>query len=338
MKKTTIHDIARELNITFSTVAKALNDHPRIKASTKIAVKEMATKLNYQQNKLASSLKSGKTGIIGVLVPTLDVSFFSSVVHGIENVMNENGYSILLYQSKEQQAHEIKGIETFLQSRVEGIISSVSLETTCYNHFKELKEYGIPLLLFDRTVDEIGVPYVRIDDYQGGFIATEHLINKGCKRIIHISSQHNIKIFQERLRGYMDALSQYNIPIDDQLIITGNPSIELGMNCVKTLFENKIYFDGVFAFEDYTGLGVLKQLNTLGIKVPEEVKVIGFANEAFGAHITPTLSTVDQQTVKMGEESAKLFLKLLKGKNYYQDKAEGIILEPILIARKSTGE
>lgn len=337
MKKTTIHDIARELNITFSTVAKALNDHPRIKASTKVAVREMAAKLNYQQNKLASSLKSGKTGIIGVLVPTLDVSFFSSVVHGIESVMNENGYSILLFQSKELHAHEVSGIETFLQSRVEGIISSLALETSTFDHFKELKERGIPVLLFDRTVDEIGVPCVRIDDYRGGYMATEHLIKQGCKRIVHISTNQNIKIFKERLRGYKEALRDYNLPVDDDLIFYGDLSIELGMNCIQQLADNKVDYDGVFAFEDYTGLGVLKQLKKLNISIPDQVKLIGFANEAFGAHITPPLSTVDQQTVKMGEESARLFLKLLKSGEYYSTTPEQIILDPLLIIRESSG-
>ncbi|POY37472.1 LacI family transcriptional regulator [Solitalea longa] len=336
MKKTTIHDIARELNITFSTVAKALNDHPRIAASTKEAVKEMAIKLNYQQNKLASSLRSGKTRIVGVLVPTLDVSFFSSVVHGIETVMNSNGYNILLYQSKELYADEIRGIDTFLQTRVEGIISSIALQTSDYNHFIDLKKRKIPLLLFDRIVDEIGVPYVRIDDYGGGFMATEHLIKQGCKRIVHISTDQNVTIFKERLQGYKEALIKHGLPVDDSLIFTGHLSIELGRNCIQQLVNENIEFDGVFAFEDYTGLGVLKQLKELKINVPEQVKVIGFANEAFGAHITPSLSTVDQQTVKMGEEAARLFLKLIKENKYYEKEPEKIVLDPLLIPRTSS--
>ncbi|MCO4291581.1 LacI family transcriptional regulator [Solitalea sp. MAHUQ-68] len=336
MKKTTIHDIARELNITFSTVAKALNDHPRIAAATKEAVREMAIKLNYQQNKLASSLRSGRTGIVGVLVPTLDVSFFSSVVHGIETVMNENGYNILLYQSKEIYEDEIRGVDTFLQTRVEGIISSVALSTKNYDHFIDLKKRKIPLLMFDRTVDEIGVPYVRIDDYGGGFMATEHLIKQGCKRIVHISTDQQVEIFKERLRGYKEALLKYGLPIDESLIFYGNLSIELGKNCIKKLVDEKVDFDGVFAFEDYTGLGALKELKDLKINVPEQVKVIAFANEAFGAHITPSMSTVDQQTVKMGEEAARLFLKLIKENKYYENAPEQIILDPILIQRESS--
>lgn len=336
MKKTTIHDIARELNITFSTVAKALNDHPRIKASTKIAVREMAVKLNYQQNKLASSLRSGRTNIVGVLVPTLDVSFFSSVVHGIETVMNKNGYSILLYQSKEHYTQEVRGIETFMQSRVEGIISSIALETTDYKHYIELKERNIPLLLFDRTVNEIEVPSVRIDDYRGGFLATEHLIKQGCKHIVHFNTNQKSAIFRERLLGYKDALTKYNLPINEDLIFFGDHSIELGLNCIKQLHKNKIDFDGVFAVEDYTALGVLKQLKKYGIKVPHDVKVIGFANEGFSAHVSPSLSSVDQQTVKMGEEVAKLFLKLNKERLYYEDPPEQIVLEPKLIIRESS--
>lgn len=336
MKKTTIHDIARELNITFSTVAKALNDHPRIKDSTKAAVREMAVKLNYQQNKLASSLRSGRTGIIGVLIPTLDVSFFSSVVHGIEKVMNENGYSILLYQSNEHYAHEMRGIETFIQSRVEGIISSIALETSNYEHYLQLKERNIPLLLFDRTPREIEVPSVRINDYRGGFMATEHLIKQGCKRIVHITTKQNTNIFKDRLAGYKAALTQYNLPVDEELIFYGDYSIELGINCIKHLHEKGIDFDGVFTLEDYTGLGVLKQLKNYGIKSPKDVKVIGFANEAFSAHISPALSSVDQQTVNMGETVAELFLKLNKEHKYYENVPEQIVLEPLLIIRESS--
>jgi len=336
LKKVTILDIAKELNITFSTVARALNDHPAISATTKEAVKAAAAKLNYRQNKLASSLRSGKTHIIGVIIPSIELNFFSSVVHGIEKVMNENGYNVLLYQSNEMYTHEAKGIETFLQSRVDGIIASIAMETTDLEHYREIKNKNIPLLLFDRTNAALAVPSVKIDDFRGGYLATEHLIKQGYKSIAHITTQKSINIFSERLKGYKKALQTYNLPIDDRLIFYGKASIESGRSAIDHFYKEKIKFDAVFAVEDFTALGAIQELKTLGINVPEEVGVIGFANESFGAFITPTLSTVDQQTTKMGEEVAKLFLKLNKKQKFYEQAVEEIVLDPILIERDSS--
>ncbi|HEU4553176.1 MAG TPA: LacI family DNA-binding transcriptional regulator [Chitinophaga sp.] len=336
MKKTTIHDIARELNITFSTVARALRNNPAISEATRAAVHRTAEKLNYRQNKLASSLRSGNTHVIGVIVPSLHVSFFSSVVHGIEKVMNENGYSILLYQSNEMVQQEIKGIDTFLQSRVDGIISSVTLETTQYAHYEDIKKRNIPLIFFDRTLAALDTPSVTIDDYQGGFMATEHLVQQGYRRIVHITAAQDIPIFKERLRGYKDALHRYQIPVREELILQGQFSIEYGRSCIKQLREQGIAFDAVFALEDYTAMGVIQQLQAYNIKIPREAGVIGFANEAFGALVHPGLSTVDQQTVKMGQEAARLFLKTIQDKQAAGRPAEKIVLKPILIVRESS--
>jgi len=336
LKKITIVDIAKELNITFSTVARALNDHPAISAATKKAVRETADRLGYRPNKVASSLRSGKTKIIGVLVPRLDVSFFSSVVHGIEGVMNENGYTILLYQSQESIKQENRGIGTFLRSRVDGIIASISLETEDNGGFMEIKDRNIPLAFFDRVPPGLDVPSVTIDDYRGGFMATEHLINAGYRRIVHINQYRNINIFNERLRGYLDALAQYGLPVDENLIIKGDFSLEFGKRCVRELLEKDIEFDAIFTLEDFTAMGVVQELKAIGKRIPDEVGVVGFANEAFTSLVSPPISTVDQRTVEMGEEVARLFLKLLKKGDYYKHKPEKIVLAPKLLVRKSS--
>ncbi len=336
LKKVTIHDIAKELNIAFSTVARALNDHPAISEATKKAVRETALRLNYRQNRLASSLRSGHSNIIGVLVPSLDVSFFSSVVHGIEKIMNENGYSILLYQSNESSESEKKGLEIFLQSRVAGIIASVAKETVQYDHYAEIRKRNIPLLFFDRTIESVKVPAVTIDDYKGGFMATEHLIRHGYRRIVHITSGRSISIFQDRLRGYIDALKHYGLPVEEELILYGDSSIAFGKECVRQLHDRETSFDAVFALEDYTAMGVLQQLLADGVRVPVEVGVIGFANESFGALVTPGLSTIDQKTGIMGEAAAELFLEMLKSEDLYNNLPEKVVLEPLLIQRASS--
>lgn len=336
MKKVTILDIAKELNVTFSTVARALNDHPAISAATKKAVRETAERMNYRQNKIASSLRSGRTNVIGVVVPSLRVTFFSSVVAGIEQVMNANGYNILLYQSNETLDQEKKGIETFLQSRVDGIIASISTETTDYGAFQEIIKRKTPLIFFDRTIEQLDMPSVTIDDYKGGFIATEHLIRQGYRRILHISADREISIFKERLRGYIDALEYYNIPVDEELIIKGNFSLEFGKSVIREAHLSGLKFDAVFALEDYTAMGVLQQLLEFKVKIPDEIGVIGFANEAFGSLVTPQLSTIDQQTLAMGKEVAKLFLKLKKDEMTGEEKLEKIVLDPLLIIRASS--
>ncbi|WP_210489370.1 LacI family DNA-binding transcriptional regulator [Rufibacter aurantiacus] len=336
MKKTTIHDIARELDVTFSTVARALNDHPAISAATKAAVLETAKRLNYQQNKLASSLRSGRTNVIGIIVPSLDTSFFSSVVHGIEKVMNENGYSMLLYQTGESLKQEQKGIETFLQARVDGIISSVSGEIEGREFYEQISKRQVPLLFFDRAINELPVPSVTINDYQAGFVATEHLIKEGYKHIAHFTSDQNLTIFKERFRGYRDALEKYDLSMNEDMICKGRLSLEFGKESVTRLLEKEKDFDAVFAAEDYTAMGALQVLLERGIKVPQQMGVMGFANEAFGAFVTPSLSTVDQQTIRMGEETAHLFLKLIGNKDFYGTTPERIVLDPILLPRRSS--
>lgn len=336
MKKVTILDIAKELNITFSSVARALNDHPGISAATKKAVRETADRLGYRQNKIASSLRSGRTNTIGVIVPSLKVSFFSSVVSGIEEIMNNNGYNILLYQSHESQTQENRGITTFLNSRVDGIIASISTDTENGEAFEDVVNRKTPLVFFDRSIESIDVPSVTIDDYQGGFIATEHLIRQGYKRIMHITSSKNIGIFSERLRGYLDALKHYNIEADEQLIVKGDFSRNFGREVISRFYSEKVPFDAVFALEDYTAMGVLEQLRELNIQVPGEIGVIGFANEAFGNLVTPQLSTIDQQTLTMGKEVARIFLNLLKNDQSASKQPERIVLEPVLIQRASS--
>src|SRR6185369_14072060 len=181
ISKVTILDIARELNITAATVSRALNDHPGIKESTKKSVREVAVRLNYKHNRIASSLRLGKSNIVGVIIPSAEINFFGSVVHGIEKVAGENGYTVLIYQSNELYEYEKKGVQTFLQSQVDGVLASISKESMNLDHYMEIKKRGVPLVLFDRASDELGVSSVVVDDYAGAFEATKHLIEQGYR-------------------------------------------------------------------------------------------------------------------------------------------------------------
>lgn len=337
-ERVTIHDIARELNLTAATVSRALNDHPRISTATKRKVEEKARQLKYRRNKIASSLRSGKSHTIGVIIPSAQMTFFGSVVHGIENVASENGYSIILYQSEEKTAIEKKAIETFLSARVDGIIASIAKETIEFSHFIELKRRDIPLVFFDRANDDLKIPSVVVDDFKGAFMATEHLITRGYKRVAHISGPLHVKIFAERLAGYKAALKKHGIKFESQLVYKGDISIDSGKDAVAYFFSLPVPPDAAFVAEDFTALGLIKGLSERKIKIPDAFGVIGFANEGFDEYITPSLSSVDQQTVQMGKEAFGLLMEIIEGndrKQAIRHQAK-IILEPILCIRESS--
>jgi len=334
--KATISDIARELNTTPATVSRALSDHPKISAETKKSVLEVASRLNYKRNRIASSLRSGKSHIIGVIIPSAEINFFGSVVHGIESMANLHGYNIIIYQSNESWDHEVKGVETFLTARVDGIMASIAKDTHEYSHFAEIKKRGVPVVFFDRASDDLDIPSVVIDDYKGAYLATEHLIRKGYQRIAHISGPQHLKVFNDRLRGYLGALQTYKIGADYNLIYHGNVSIESGKEAIRHFLQLPVVPDAFFAVEDFTALGVIQELKDRNCNIPADFGVIGFANELFGEHISPSLSTIDQQTVQMGREAFSLLIQLIDNKEPLNTKQRKIILEPVPVFRAST--
>jgi LacI family transcriptional regulator len=334
--KITIADIARELNTTPATVSRALSNHPGISDKTKKSVRQAAAELNYKRNRIASSLRSGKSHLIGVIIPSAEINFFGSVVHGIESVANTHGYNVLLYQSNESREYEEKGLESFLQARVDGILISIAKDTIDYSHLKEIKARGIPIVFFDRANDDLGIDSVVIDDYKGAFMATEHLIAKGYRRIAHISGPQHLKNFYDRLKGYMGALQANKMKVDPSLIYSGNISIESGKDGVRHFWNMPDHPDAIFAAEDFTALGAMGELKERRIRIPEEVGLVGFANELFGEYITPRLSTVDQQTIQMGKSALSLLVDLIEKKETTGHRQQKVVLEPLLISRDST--
>ena len=332
----TIADIAKKLNTTSATVSRALNDHPGISIKTKKRVLQAAEKLHYRRNTVASALRKGQTGIIGVIIPSAEINFFGSVVHGIENMANQNGYNVLIYQSNESWEHEQKGIETFLNARVDGIIVSMAKEKNDHTHFVNARQTKMPIVFFDRTNDELETDSVSIDDHKGGYMATEHLIEQGYKRIAHISGPQHLKIFKARLEGYKAALKKNGIPFDPRLVYTGDVSIEAGRHAVQYFLELPVPPDAVFAVEDFTALGAIKELKHNNISIPKDFGIIGFANESFGEHISPSLSTIDQQTVTMGKEAFLLMLELIEEKSNKRGPVQKRILDPIPVFRNSS--
>ena len=334
--KITIKHLAKELNVTTATVSRALNNHPRISNATKEAVLAMADKMNYRRNRIASSLRSGKTHTIGVIIPSAEINFFGSVVHGIESIANEKGYNILLYQSNESAEYERKAIDTFIDVQVDGVLASIAKETRDISHYLSLKKKGIPLVFFDRSVNMTNISSVLVDDFKGGCMATEHLLQQGYRRIAHISGQQHLKIFKDRLDGYKYALHAAGIEVKESFIYNGNVSIQAGKDAMEYYCSLPQLPDGIFAVEDFTALGVIKAAREKNIKIPDELGVIGFANESFGEHITPSLSSIDQQTVLMGKESFKLLLDQIYEKDLHHQKKVNITLEPLPFYRQSS--
>lgn len=334
MQKATIHDIAEKLNITASTVSRALNDHPRISDATKKLVQKTAKQLNYQPNNIAAALRNGRSSIIGVIVPTADRSFFASIVRGIEEIANNINYKVIICQSYDNFEKEVLTIDALLSARVDGIIASIGKNTETFDHYKQAVAKGIPLVLFDRTTDQLDVSQVVIDDHLGAYKAVEHLIQQGCKRIAHFTSAKKVSVFKERYRGYVDALRDNEIPFDEDLVVASNLQLEDGRSSMKKLLELKERPDAVFSSSDYGAMGAMQVLKERKISIPGEVALVGFSNDPFTSFTDPPLTTVDQFSISMGTVTAELFFEQLKStKKFIPQKT---VLKPELVIRESS--
>ena len=323
------------LNISAAAVSKALHDDPRISAKTKKAVKEAAKKLNYQPNHLASALRNGKSNLVGVIVPRTNSNFFSSVIENIEEVLNKEGYNIIITQSNESYKKECNNIDALLFTQVDGIIASMANETTKLDYYEKIKTSGIPLILFDRGENDLNVDYIGIDDYKSSHVIVDHLVNQGCKRIAHISGFKRTRIFNNRIKGYIDAIKKHNLPMDDELLIESSLTMENGRERMLQLLSLEERPDAVYVAGDYAALGALQVLNEQQIKVPDEIALVGFGNEPFTDMITPGITSVNQHSKEIGRLAAKTFLNYTE-KETFKQSLNKQILEATLITRASS--
>ncbi|MGO4920227.1 LacI family DNA-binding transcriptional regulator [Maribacter spongiicola] len=334
-KRTTLKDIANVLGISTAAVSKALNDDPRISVKTKKAVKQVAKELNYQPNHLASALRKGKSKLVGVIVPRTNSHFFSSVVESMEGVLNKAGYNIIITQSNESFQKECNNIDTLLYLQVDGIIASMANETVDLSYYEKIKSNGIPLILFDRGENDLNVDYVGINDYDSSHIIVEHLIAQGCKRIAHIGGYRRTRIFNNRIRGYIDAIKKHDLPHDDELLIESSLTLEDGRQQIEKLLLLKNRPDAIYVASDYAALGALQVLKEKNIKVPEEIKLVGFGNEPFTSLVTPSITSVSQHSKQIGKLAAETFLSYVD-KDVVKQSLNKIILDSELIIRDSS--
>lgn len=319
MKKTrtTITDIANELGVSPSTVSRSLNGHPAISDKTKKAVLRLARKKNYQPNLLALNLLQKRTNTIGVIVPEITGYFFSSVINGIQDLVQTEGINIIIGQSNESYKEEKRIVQTFLSINVDGFLISPSLKTKKFDHLKSLVNNNIPLVIFDRDCEGLdNIDKVFVDEYSGALSAVEYLIKSGCKRIAHIAGKQTLSTARHRLQGYKDALEKNNVPFHDAYVVeTSGFKPEHGIKATKKLLSLPEPPDAIFTINDGVAIGAMYIIKDLGIKIPEEISIIGFDDSPHSSYFKPSLSTVWQPTYEMGMLSARILLKRIKANN-----------------------
>lgn len=308
MSNTTIIDIARQLGISKSTVSRALSNHPDISRATKDAVNEVAQRLNYIPNTVASSFRNKKTKVIGLLMPQISHFFFPSVIQGIEEVVHKKGYNLLILQSNELVEREIENLKILIANNVEGILASVSLETKNYSHFQHVIDIGLPIVFFDRVVKDMKADIVLVDDITGSVKAVRHLLDNGKKRIAICTGNMNLLISKNRLQGYKTALIEHGIPIDEQLIMSCDTPGE-AEHQTSQLLNSTNPPDGIFAISDLTMTGVMKAIFKKNLHVPEEIDVIGFCEEPFRSMYNPPLTAIEPMGYEIGQKATDMLFE-----------------------------
>ena len=335
--KATLKQIAKELNVSVSTVSKALNDSPEISSLTKIRIKEYAKLKNYKPNVIGLNLKNRKTKTIGVIIPNILNSFFAKVFSGIEKVADEKGYNVIMCISNESLEKDTHTLEMLSNGTIDGFIVSVSEEAQKnheYNHFSSIINDGTPIVMFDRIAAEVDCDKVIVDDYDSALNSTQHLINLGCKNIALLSSIDNLSVGKLRAEGYLKALENNTIPVNSNIILRADSEEDLNSK-IENIFENNT-IDGVFALDENDSVAALKIGLKKGYKIPEELSIIGFADGILASRrLSPSLTTVSQHGVDIGEVAAKLLIDRLESKEEHVPY-ETVVIKTKLKEREST--
>jgi len=335
--KTTIHDIAHELGLNASTVSRALANNPVVSQKTRKLVRAKATELNYQPNRIAAALRRGRSNILGVIVPAIDRAFFASVIRGIEEKADEQGFHIIVCQSYDSSEREQTMIDTLLRLQVDGILISVAKDgKTDKAYYRQLISGGVPIQFFDTIPEGLEVPAVVIDDEQGGFDATTHLINSGYRRIAHLRGPQHLHIYRDRYRGYLRALAEAGILVNDNWVVDIDSHFDTSPEVFNTLMALASPPNAIFSASDYSASVGIRSALKLGLRIPEDLAFMGFSNEPFTEIMTPQLSSVDQQTLEMGRRSAERLLAALRNDGSQPEATSKLVLTPRIIVRASS--
>lgn len=345
-RKITLKQIARELDVSISTVSKALKDSPEISEDTKQKIQAFAKLYNYRPNNIALSLKNRKTNTIGIIIPEIVHHFFSKVIRGVELVANQRGYNVIIGLSNESFSKEVINMEMLANGSIDGFIISISKETQQlqdYHHFNETMNQGMPIVMFDRVVSDINCDKVVVNDFNGAKRAVEKLIENKCENIALITTKDYVSVGKLRTQGYLDALQEHNITPEADLILKmgDTPDYEENLEILESeieqLFKTNPKIDGVFAVNELYALYAMKVARKLGLDVPNNVQVIGFTDGVLSKHATPSLTTVSQHAQQMGEKAAHLLIDKLESENTdIEEQFQTVIITTDLVERAST--
>ncbi|MEP7251765.1 MAG: LacI family DNA-binding transcriptional regulator [Ginsengibacter sp.] len=334
-KEVTIYDIANRLNISIATVSRALKDDPVVNKKTKKKIFEVAEELNYRSNHFARNLRNAKTETIGVIVPRLNSNFMSAVIAGIENVVNSEGYNLIISQSSEDVKKEIASARTMFNNRVDGMLVSLAYDTADLEHFSIFHKKNIPVIFFDRVMEQPNYTNVVIQNRKAAYEATCHLISQGCKNIVYITAIPKQNVYKDRLDGYRQALIDNKIKFDDKNVIIGNLSFEAGVTAKDAIMKMKQLPDGVFVANDNCAVGCMLALKQAGISIPGDIAFVGFNNDPVSKVIEPNLTTINYPGYEMGEMAARNLINHLSG-NATIHTTSTIIMRSDIIIRESS--
>lgn len=334
-KEVTIYDIASKLNISVATVSRGLKNSGAVAAPTKKKIFDLAEKMGYRSNHFARNLRQQQTNTIGVLVHELNSNFITSVLAGIEKVTTEAGYDIIIAHSSESFAKEAANVKNLFHKRVDGLIASLSFDTENLDHFKPFVDKGIPVIFFDRVEQDGSNSVVIIDNHKCGYQATEHLIRQGCRRIAHVTSSLQRNVYSQRYKGYLDALADHGISFDERWLMIGDLSEKAGVGSALQILKMKPLPDGVFFTNDFVAAVGMRTLKEHGIRIPQDIAIVGFNNDTISKLVEPTLTTINYPGMDMGEISASNLINHLKGAgDIYRTNC--IIVRSELIVRNSS--
>lgn len=331
----TIKDIARILNISKSTVSRALRDSYDVNPETRKRVMELVKELNFEPNITARSLRERRTFSIGVIIPSFQIPFYSVAIGGIQEVLSASGYNVMVSQTNESYDTEVGIVNSFLKSRVDGLLISPSKHTNKYDHIKEFINRGLPVVMFNRIVNDLEVPTVTVNDKQSAYEATRYLIRTGCNNIAHISGPKALLLCKQRKEGYLECLRDHDLSVREEWIFDSDFSIESGIRAAEEIIKLGAMPDAVFCICDSVAIGAMMTFKKRGIRIPEEISVMGFTNDAFAAFTEPSLTTVSQPVTEIGQKAAELMLlQLTRGFSKWDKK--NIVLATSIVVREST--
>jgi LacI family transcriptional regulator len=333
-KEITIYDIAKALNISAATVSRAMMDQPSVNIHTKQKVKDAAERMGYRSNHLASNLRKKKSNIIGIIVGNLNSSFMSDTIFGMEKVLSEANYNLVISQSLDNINKEVNIAKAMYNNRVDGLLVSLAYDTDDVEHFESFVKRGIPLVYFDRVPALGGCPSVEINNVKAAYEITEHLIRQGCKRIAHITAYRLSSVAADRFEGYKQALADYDIAFDESLVVYTHLTLQAGTEAAHLILGMPNRPDGVFVINDACAVSCMQELKRNGINIPNDIAFAGFNNDTEASIIEPNLTTVNYKGQEMGEQAATLLLSRLN--NNKEQVEQKLILKSELIIRDSS--